>query len=206
MNNLTCWEHFFCTLIGVSSHHSPECVHACVCCACNVCIRSEAIYSIFFSLYCPISLFLSCVCMFSVWYGGWVLFGVFKFEFSFDLFSSLENRFQFGHFGWWAHRHTNTQAAKWQMDIRDKKRIYTTNRHFTYYADFGHIVIIIPIRRRTIEVIISKRQYSFIWALVLPISLFPCPSFFLLLFCKDFIFLELVVNDPQAMRVWIDAQ
>lgn len=55
MNNLKCWEHFFGTLIGVSSHHSPHlrvraCVSVCLC-ACNVCIRSQAIYSIFFSHY-----------------------------------------------------------------------------------------------------------------------------------------------------------
>lgn len=66
------------------------CVHVLVwLCACNVCIRSEAIYSIFFSLLFLV-LLRSCVCMFFflIWWLSivrcvWVFF-------SFDLFSSLE--------------------------------------------------------------------------------------------------------------------
>lgn len=80
MNNLTCWEHFFCTLIGVSSHHSPECVHAwCLCgCALAMCAFARRQFTRFFSHYyflsnLSLSLVRSCVCMVSFWYGGWVV-------------------------------------------------------------------------------------------------------------------------------------
>lgn len=144
MNNLTCWEHFFCTLIGVSSHHSPECVHACVCVVVRLqCVHSLGgnlldffliIFSSNFSLSLHLSLFRSCVCMFFflIWWLSIVV--------CVCVFLSLKFLLIFSHHlktvfisatlvGWWAHRHTKTQAAKWQMVLRDKKRIYTTNRH-----------------------------------------------------------------------------
>lgn len=44
MNNLTCWEHFFCTLIGVSSHHIhlSACMRACAC----VVVRLQCVHSL----------------------------------------------------------------------------------------------------------------------------------------------------------------
>lgn len=142
MNNLTCWEHFFHLHLLVCLSTSFTWVRACVrLCACNVCIWLGGNLLDFFliitiqslSLFLSRSLFQRCVRMFDAYFlllflhGGWVLLYVFKYNFSFDLFSSLENRFYFGHFGWWArarthmHRHTKTQAAKWQMNIRDEK-------------------------------------------------------------------------------------
>lgn len=150
--------------------HSPECVHACMClcgCALAMCAFARRQFTRFFShYYFSFSFALAYAC-FSFWYGGWVLLGV--CECFFLLIFSHHLRKPFSIRPLWlvsAPAQTKTQAAKWQMVVRDKKKQIHDESSFHIlcrlrtYRNNNNI-------RRTIEVIISKRQYSFIWTLAL---------------------------------------
>lgn len=136
---LTCWEHFFCTLIGVSPHHSPECVHACVF------VRLQCVHLLggnlldFFLSLLPPNLFLSFSlaffltllmhvrCMFFYMVVEYCCVCFFKFEFSFDLFDENHLKTVFISatlVGESVHTNTETKQHKRQND----KWIYETKR------------------------------------------------------------------------------